>query len=178
MNIAEWSIQKHVITWVLTVLMAVVGVASFLELSLLEDPEFTVKTAVVTTAYPGASPEEVEQEVTDRIELAIQELPEVDYLESYSRRGLSSTPYVRRGGRRRASRCCLRRWAFLRFAFRNHRSQFRRVWSCLFYLWSPSFLRRACWDLRFLLRLLCPSFRAFPCILRRFWGRWASRRLF
>ena len=74
MNIAEWSIQKHVITWVLTVLMAVVGVASFLELSLLEDPEFTIKEAMIITPYPGASAAEVEVEVTNVIEQAVQTL--------------------------------------------------------------------------------------------------------
>ena len=55
MNIAEWSIRNSVITWVLTVLMAVVGVAAFGKLSLLEDPEFTIKEAMIITPYPGAS---------------------------------------------------------------------------------------------------------------------------
>ncbi len=70
-------------------LLVIGGIASFFSFGQLEDPEFTVKTAVVTTLYPGASPEEVELEVTDRIELAIQEMHEIDYLESISRAGMS-----------------------------------------------------------------------------------------
>jgi multidrug efflux pump subunit AcrB len=65
------------------------GIGAFFSLGQLEDPEFTVKTAVVTTLYPGAGPKEVELEVTDRIELAIQEMPQIDYLESFSRAGMS-----------------------------------------------------------------------------------------
>ena len=80
MNIAEWSIRNSVITWVLTVLMAVVGVTAFGNLSLLEDPEFTIKDALVFTPYPGATAAEVEEEVSDEIEKAIQELPEVEVL--------------------------------------------------------------------------------------------------
>ena len=67
----------------------IAGVASFFGLGQLEDPEFTVKTAVISTRYPGASAKEVELEVTDRIELAIQEMAEIDYLESWSRAGVS-----------------------------------------------------------------------------------------
>jgi len=94
MNIAEWSMQKHVITWVLTVLMAVVGVTSFLELSLLEDPEFTIKEAMIITPYPGASAAEVEEEVTNVIEQAVQTLGQLKYVESRSSRGISSVKAV------------------------------------------------------------------------------------
>ncbi|HME99027.1 MAG TPA: efflux RND transporter permease subunit, partial [Terriglobia bacterium] len=67
----------------------VAGIASYFTLGQLEDPEFTIKNAVVVTAYPGASPEEVELEVTDRLELAIQQMPQVKYVSSFSRQGLS-----------------------------------------------------------------------------------------
>jgi len=89
MNIAEWSIRNSVITWVLTVLMAVVGVFSFGQLSLLEDPEFTIKEATIVTPYPGASAAEVEEEVTNVIEQAVQALGQLDYVESRSARGIS-----------------------------------------------------------------------------------------
>ena len=55
MNIAEWSIRKSVITWVTTILLLWVGWTSFNSLSRLEDPEFTIKDAVIMTPYPGAS---------------------------------------------------------------------------------------------------------------------------
>jgi multidrug efflux pump subunit AcrB len=89
MNLAAIAIEKKAVTYFAAFLLITAGVASFLGLGQLEDPEFTVKTAVVTTSYPGASPAEVELEVTDRIELAIQEMSEIDYLESYSREGFS-----------------------------------------------------------------------------------------
>ena len=53
-------------------------------------PDFTIKVAVVSTPYPGATPEEVERDVTDRIETKLQELKQVDYLESSSQEGLST----------------------------------------------------------------------------------------
>ncbi|MCP4686475.1 MAG: efflux RND transporter permease subunit, partial [Desulfobacterales bacterium] len=89
MNIAEMSIKKSVITWVLTILLVVVGAASFFNLSWLEDPEFTIKEAVIMTPYPGASAAEVEEEVTNVIEKAMQELGQLDYVWSRSSRGLS-----------------------------------------------------------------------------------------
>ncbi len=89
MNIAELSIRKSVITWVMTVLLVVVGGMSFNNLARLEDPEFTIKEAVVLTPYPGASAAEVEEEVTDVLEKAIQELGQVWWVESRSSRGLS-----------------------------------------------------------------------------------------
>ena len=89
MSLASTSIDKWKITLFATVIFLLGGVLSFGKLGKLEDPEFTVKTAVVTTTYPGASPSEVELEVTDRIEKALQELPTVKELDSYSRPGLS-----------------------------------------------------------------------------------------
>jgi multidrug efflux pump subunit AcrB len=89
MNLTSLSLNNRSVTYFTICLVMLAGVASFFALGQLEDPEFTVRAAVVTTSYPGASPLEVEQEVTDRIELAIQEMHEVDYLESFSRAGFS-----------------------------------------------------------------------------------------
>ncbi len=89
MSLPELAIQKRAVTYFVSALLLFGGVGSFFSLGWLEDPEFTVKTATVVTAYPGASPEEVEQEVTDRLERALQELPQLDELYSISRAGLS-----------------------------------------------------------------------------------------
>lgn len=89
MNIAELSIKKNVITWVMTILLVVAGAVSFFNLSWLEDPEFTIKEAVISTSYPGASAAEVEEEVTNVIEKAVQEMGQLDYVWSRSSRGLS-----------------------------------------------------------------------------------------
>ena len=89
MDIARIAIQKKTVTLVLTAAIAVGGVVSFLGLGQLEDPEFTIFTAIVQTTYPGASPEEVELEVTDRLETAIQTMGQVEHVTSISRAGLS-----------------------------------------------------------------------------------------
>ena len=64
MSIARTAINKKVVTLVFTVVMLVGGVGAFNGLSRLEDPEFTIKEALVVTPYPGASPKEVEEEVS------------------------------------------------------------------------------------------------------------------
>jgi multidrug efflux pump subunit AcrB len=89
MSLAKFAVEKKALTGFTTAILVIAGLLSFFQLGQLEDPEFTVKTAVITTSYPGASAEEVELEVTDRIELALQELPQIKYLESISRPGLS-----------------------------------------------------------------------------------------
>ena len=89
MNLAEWSIRKSLITWVMMVLFLVVGWSSYQQLSRLEDPEFTIKDAVITTPYPGASAAEVEEEVSNVIEQAAQQMGQIKRVESRSSRGLS-----------------------------------------------------------------------------------------
>ncbi len=89
MSLTAVAIEKKAVTYFAAFLIFAAGIASFFALGQLEDPDFTVKTAVVITTYPGASPEEVELEVTDRIELALQEMKQIDYLKSFSRPGLS-----------------------------------------------------------------------------------------
>jgi multidrug efflux pump subunit AcrB len=89
MSLTAIAIEKRTVSYFVVILLVLAGIGAFLSLGQLEDPEFTVKTAVITTLYPGASPEEVELELTDRLELAIQEMPQVDYIESFSRAGMS-----------------------------------------------------------------------------------------
>ncbi|HFA60317.1 MAG TPA: efflux RND transporter permease subunit, partial [Rhodospirillales bacterium] len=89
MALAAFSVRRSVFTRFAILLFAVAGFGAYFTLGQLEDPEYTVKTAVIVTPYPLASPEQVEQEVTDVIELEIQKLSEVDHIESYSSPGLS-----------------------------------------------------------------------------------------
>ncbi|GAB6096755.1 efflux RND transporter permease subunit [Desulfatiferula olefinivorans] len=90
MNIARLSIEKKVVTLALTLAVLGAGILSYQGLSRLEDPEFTIKQALVVTSYPGGSPVEVEQEVTDKIEKAVQQMGQVDKVLSRSERGLST----------------------------------------------------------------------------------------
>jgi multidrug efflux pump subunit AcrB len=89
MNITDAAIQNRTVTYFAAFLLFAAGIASYFSLGQLEDPDFTVKVGLVITLYPGASPEEVELEVTNQIELAIQEMPQLDRMESWSRAGLS-----------------------------------------------------------------------------------------
>ena len=89
MSLTSAAVENRAVTYLIGALFLVGGFFSFFQLGQLEDPEFTVKTAVVVTAYPGASPAEVELEVTDRIELAVQELPQIKNIASTSSAGLS-----------------------------------------------------------------------------------------
>lgn len=90
MNLAGFSIRNAKFVWFAVVMLTLGGIGSFFSLGQLEDPEFTIKTAVITTLYPGASPEEVEEELTERIELKLQEIKEIDYISSESRAGQST----------------------------------------------------------------------------------------
>lgn len=89
MGITAFIVARKSVAYFFVFLLAVGGGLSFFQLGQLEDPDFTVKTGVVVTQYPGASPEQVELEVTDRIEQAIQEMPQLDELVSFSRAGVS-----------------------------------------------------------------------------------------
>lgn len=89
MNIAEYSIKKSIITWMTIIIVIVGGTLSYFKLARYEDPEFTIKEALVKTNYPGATPQEVENEITDKLEKAIQQLPQLDYIESTSKPGTS-----------------------------------------------------------------------------------------
>ena len=89
MSLPQVAIEKRAVTIFAVVLILVGGVFSFFQLGWLEDPDFSVKTAVIVTPYPGASAEEVENEVTDVLETALQEMSQVEELYSLSRPGSS-----------------------------------------------------------------------------------------
>jgi len=89
MNIAEYAVHKKTITLVMTFLLLGGGLFSYERLGRFEDPEFTIKEALVVTNYPGALPSEVEEEVTDVLETAIQQLSQLKKLTSLSRAGQS-----------------------------------------------------------------------------------------
>ncbi|WP_417538073.1 efflux RND transporter permease subunit [Marinomonas sp.] len=89
MDIAAYFINRKVTSWMITLILLVGGVIAFSNLGQLEDPEFTIKDSLVITYYPGASPEQVEEEVTYPIERELQNLPYVDKITSTSKAGYS-----------------------------------------------------------------------------------------
>jgi multidrug efflux pump subunit AcrB len=89
MNLTEYAMRRTTVSWMVTVLLIGGGILSFLGLGQLEDPEFTIKEAVIATEYPGATALEVEEEVTLPVENALQQLSYVDNIRSISSAGLS-----------------------------------------------------------------------------------------
>ncbi|MEM6705569.1 MAG: efflux RND transporter permease subunit [Acidobacteriota bacterium] len=84
MNITAAAIRYNRVTIVAVLALFVSGLSAYVNLPKAQDPGFTIRTATVTTVFPGASPERVEQLVTDAIEEKVQEMPEVDEITSES----------------------------------------------------------------------------------------------
>ncbi|SIO31803.1 efflux RND transporter permease subunit [Halodesulfovibrio marinisediminis] len=89
MSLGEWAIRKRVTTLTMTVILIVGGLFAYQSMGRLEDPEFTIKEALVITTYPGATAEEVTEEVTDRLESEIQQLGQLEKIKSVSTPGKS-----------------------------------------------------------------------------------------
>ncbi len=89
MNPATFALKNRTTMVVLTLALIFSGIISYQKLGRLEDPNFTIKTALIVTPYTGATPAEVEEEVTDVIEEAIQEIGEVKKIYSTSEAGVS-----------------------------------------------------------------------------------------
>ena len=88
-NPAAIALRHKTSTLVFVVLIVVGGFLAYRGLSRLEDPEFTIKDAKVITAYPGATAQEVEEEVTDVVETAVKELGQIKHVRSTSTPGRS-----------------------------------------------------------------------------------------
>ncbi|HLA60710.1 MAG TPA: efflux RND transporter permease subunit, partial [Nitrospiraceae bacterium] len=88
-NLSEWVLTHRAFTGFLMVLVLLGGMFAAVRLGQREDPAFTFRVMVVKTLYPGATALEVEQQVTDRLEKKIQELPNLDFSRSYSKPGES-----------------------------------------------------------------------------------------
>lgn len=89
MSIARLAVERPLYTWLLALFCLVGGAAGYLSVGKLEDPVFTLKTALVITAYPGATADEVAREVSEPLESAIQRLDEIDFVVSRNTPGLS-----------------------------------------------------------------------------------------
>lgn len=89
MNPGVLSVRKDRVVFTAMALVLLGGVVAYRQMGRLEDPEFTIKEALIVTPYPGASAEEVAQEVTNPIERACQQLGQLKRVESQSSRGMS-----------------------------------------------------------------------------------------
>lgn len=89
MGITEAAIRNNRVTIVVVVALLLAGLSAYFSMPKQMDPGFTIRTAQIVTLFPGASPERVEQLVTDIIERKVQEVPELDMVSSVSRSGVS-----------------------------------------------------------------------------------------
>ena len=89
MNIAQFFIDRKVLTWTMSLTIFAVGVSAYQSIGRLEDPEYTIKTAQVVTYWPGATAAEVASELTDPLETAIQQMGQVKRVTSTSYAGRS-----------------------------------------------------------------------------------------
>jgi len=89
MDLTRYAVENKVVTSVALAVIALSGWSAYRTLPRAEDPGFLIRVALVTTSLPGASPERMELLVTDKLEKAIQEISEVEHIESESRTGLS-----------------------------------------------------------------------------------------
>lgn len=97
MKLVKYFLQKKQVTILLMILIIAGGLFSYVKMGKLEDAPFTIKQALVLTPYPGASPSEVQSQVTEVLEESIQSLGELYYLKTENRAGLSKiTVYVKK----------------------------------------------------------------------------------
>lgn len=89
MNITRAAIVNNRTTLALMLVLVVAGIQAYLNLPRAYDPGFVIRVAKVVTHFPGASPERIEQLITDRVEKAVQEIPELDFVQSESLTGTS-----------------------------------------------------------------------------------------
>jgi multidrug efflux pump len=88
-NLSKWAIDHPALTRYLMVVLMVLGVAAYFQLGQDEDPPFTFRAMVVRTYWPGATAQQVAEQVTDKLERTLQEVPYADKIRSYSKPGES-----------------------------------------------------------------------------------------
>ena len=89
-NLSEWAIRHKSLTLYFMVVTLLAGAYAYVNLGRNEDPPFTIRVMVVQTLWPGATQDETMQQVTDRIEKKLQEIPHLDYIKSYTTAGKST----------------------------------------------------------------------------------------
>ena len=90
-NISRWALQHPDLTRYLMIVLMVLGLAAYFQLGQDEDPPFTFRAMVVQAYWPGASAKDVAEQVTDKIERTLQEVPYSDKIRSYTKPGESLT---------------------------------------------------------------------------------------
>ena len=89
-NLSAWAVKHRALVLFMILVVAVGGTLSFLRLGRAEDPNFTIKVAIVTAVWPGATAREMQDQVTDQIEKKFQELPYFDKVTTYAKPGFAA----------------------------------------------------------------------------------------
>lgn len=88
-NLSRWALNHQTLVLYLMLMLTLSGLLAYSKLGQSEDPPFTFKVMLIHTTWPGSSAIEVEQQITDKLEKKLQEVPHLDYTSSYSRPGES-----------------------------------------------------------------------------------------
>lgn len=86
-NLSDWALDHRSLVWYFMIIFIVAGLMSYQNLGREEDPNFTIKTMLIQAQWPGASAEEVTEQVTERIEKKLEELESLDYTKSITTSG-------------------------------------------------------------------------------------------
>ncbi len=93
-NLSSWAVRHKSLTLFLMLAVFAAGAMSYFRLGRAEDPSFTIKVAVITAVWPGATTQEMQDQVSDRIEKKLQELPFFDKVETYTKPGFMAAQIV------------------------------------------------------------------------------------
>ncbi len=94
LNLSRWAVAHPALILFFMMIITVGGALSYLRLGRAEDPNFTIKVAIVTAAWPGATAAEMQDQVADRIEKKLHELAYFDRVETYTRSGFMAATVV------------------------------------------------------------------------------------
>src|SRR6186713_2994748 len=86
-NLSKWALDHPALTRYLMVVLMLLGFSAYFQLGQDEDPPFTFRAMVVRTYWPGATAQQVAEQVTDKLEKTLQEVPHADKIRSYSKPG-------------------------------------------------------------------------------------------
>jgi multidrug efflux pump len=86
-NLSAWALRHPSLILFAMIALAISGAISYVSIGRNEYPDFTIKAMVISAGWPGASAREVEQQITDRMEKKLQEVPYFDFVQSYSKPG-------------------------------------------------------------------------------------------
>ena len=88
-NLSAWAVKHQALVLFFIIAISIAGVSAYAQLGRAEDPSFTIKVMVIQAFWPGATAQEMQSQVADRIEKRLQEVPYFDYVKTYSRPGVT-----------------------------------------------------------------------------------------